>query len=448
MGRCRASSRRRLYRTACGHVAWLHSNAIGGRHVVGAGGWCSPPPLAPPTVSACTVIPYAFHASDAILNRLSVAGNSAACCRAVVSLALTASSRSGAPRNSASVTSAGHDAGVRPRAPAAVRSPSSPPPSSMGSDARSGAHGERSPSAYFSYTSHNVMSVSSPNPANVRYASPRAVGSSSATRDVSSAEDGIVSASAPAGRSVDAAAPRPVDGNRAGTRRTVARPPASDAASKSAAAVDDVEHAPPRLTHAIIASPTPPSFAGDAGSGATVETPGASSGGASAASHSERTAGIALAAAAPRSATSSSASAHAAVSFRGDSATRSRSPLTGGVVTFAAHPPAGAKYASRSSTHDTRAATRSRVAKSGAERSTAFDSPHARMIFSRKSTCSSRGIGTVTMHAMTTTHHRAAASRRRRGRLRARRQWTDRVSLPELFRRDSLQTDRDDDAAD
>ena len=126
--------------------------------------------------------------------------------------------------------------------------------------------------------------------------------------------------------STAAAAPRPVTGKRAGTIEMSAESVAAGAAAAPA---------PPR-TQATMASPTPASSGGAAEGGA-----GRVSGGASAASHSARAAGRTAAAAAPASDRSSRTSAHAAVSLRGETATASRSPLTGATVTIDARPAAG-----------------------------------------------------------------------------------------------------------
>jgi len=237
--------------------------------------------------------------------------------------------------------------------------------------------------------------VSSPSAANVRYASPRAPGSANAWCTVHSVCEGTRTASAPAGRSAAAAAPRPVLGKRAGTIET-----RTEVSEVSAPAPEVDAAGPPARVQAIMASPTPAS-SGDAAPTAPASSP---EGGASAVSHSARATGSTAAAASPASVRSSRTSAHAAVSFRGESATRSRSPLTGGVIAHAAHPAAGGpKYTSRSSRLATRAHARSRVAASGdANATTGGCNPHSRRMPSRNPVCSSCGIGTPMEYSMAT----------------------------------------------
>ena len=281
-------SRSLLYRTTCGHSAWLQSMATGGKHVTGA-----------VPGSACTVMPYEFHASCALRKLSTVyscagntsdmcsdsAGKSAACCRVSFSEAALASASSGVPPRSASHASRGHDTGVAPPHGASLPSP----PSGQGSDAMRGCQGLAVPSAR-SATSHNAATVSSPNAVNMRYASPRGPGIVSACSTVNRRCAGMAAAMSPAGMSADAAAPRPVPGNRAG---------ATERDSLDDDEEEDAPTPPSARSHATVASAMPPSPGGAAvGTDAFPLTSAVSSGGASAASQSARAASS-VAAAAP-----------------------------------------------------------------------------------------------------------------------------------------------------
>ena len=287
-GKRKVPSRSLLYRTTCGHSAWLQSMATGGRHVTGA-----------VPGSACTVMPYEFHASCALRKLSTVyscagntsdmcsdsAGKSAACCRVSFSEAALASASSGVPPRSASHASRGHDTGVAPPHGAALPSP----PSGQGSDAMRGCQGLAVPSAR-SATSHNAATVSSPKAVNMRYASPRGPGIVSACSTVNRRCAGMAAAMSPAGMSADAAAPRPVPGNRAG---------ATERDSLDDDEEEDAPTPPSARSHATVASAMPPSPGGAAvGTDAFPLTSAVSSGGASAASQSARAASS-VAAAAP-----------------------------------------------------------------------------------------------------------------------------------------------------
>ena len=290
-GKRKVPSRSLLYRTTCGHSAWLQSMATGGRHVTGA-----------VPGSACTVMPYEFHASCALRKLSTVyscagntsdmcsdsAGKSAACCRVSFSDAALASASSGVPPRSASHASRGHDTGVAPPHGAALPSP----PSGQGSDAMRGCQGLAVPSAR-SATSHNAATVSSPNAVNMRYASPRGPGIVSACSTVNRRCAGMAAAMSPAGMSADAAAPRPVPGNRAGATE---RDSLDDDDEEEE---DDAPTPPSARSHATVASAMPPSAGGAAvGTDAFPLTSAVPSGGASAASQSARAASS-VAAAAP-----------------------------------------------------------------------------------------------------------------------------------------------------